>query len=188
MAYLRESNRRSGAGSLLSAAADWTSRIFRDGRKPAGLYLTLTGGEAARLRLTVGAPEGGVDVVREFTLTRRGAWCSAAGWSTVNLEVLSVGAGAEVGYAWTALQPPDAVPMMLFESIAPGTYPIPAGAARVATSGADAGWSWTTDDGGAGAPYVIPTPATGAGAVLLVLGATYTATANNVLAWHLEAP
>lgn len=143
---------------------------------------------AATVELTVGEQFRGNCKIRRFTVNRQGVWIVARGWGVAKLRVLDVQTSipnTEIGYTWTTRPPVRPTRLHLVEAITAGTRAIPQGAVRVAAAIADAGWLWTTEVT-PGTPLSIPNPQPGAGAIIDVLGATYTATAPNVLNWFLE--
>lgn len=157
-----------------------------------GLAINLeagSGGNAARLRLTTGAPFGGASKVVEFTLTPQGLWIVAAGWGNAKLEILTVEdddteTGTVVTWTWTNQPPRPPSRLRLVEAVGIGTFPIPNGAIRVATSASDPGWEYVTDDG-SGA-LIVSQPQPGGGEPLRVLGATFTSTVAQPVTWLLE--
>jgi hypothetical protein len=156
--------------------------------RPQGLYLFLErGSAAATVEVTLGEPDGGAEEKREITLTRRGAWLSAAGWDHVRVEVSTLGAGdVVVGAAWTTEKPPSGAVLLWVETITPGTRSIPRGAERVQGAAADAGWAWVSNP--AGVALTVPQPLPANASALDVVGDAYTATVANTLVWRLVAP
>lgn len=183
--------RRVGVGLLLDAQlGDAGIQRGPGGElvRPQGLYIFIESGTAAaEVEVTVGEPEGGAEEKRSVTLTRRGAWFSAAGWDHVRVNVSTVGdATVTCAAAWTTQQPPSNAELLLVETITPGTRTIPRGATHVQGAAADAGWAWSTNP--AGVTLSIPQALPAGGAALDVIGDTYTATGNNTLAWRISAP
>lgn len=157
-----------------------------------GLAINLeekSGGSAARLRLTTGAPYGGASKAIEFTLTPQGVWIVAAGWGNAKLEIVSVEdtnpeTGTLISWTWTNRPPRPPSRLRLVEAVGVGTFPIPNGAIRVATSASDPAWEYVTNDG-TGA-LVVSQPQPGGGALTDILGATFTSSVAQPVTWLLE--
>lgn len=158
-----------------------------------GLALNLDAGDAAEITLISGAPYGGAQIQRVFTLTRQGVWMVAAGWATTTCLVSAVGdddsaAGTCVTYTWTSHPPRPPSLLRLVQAVSAtgaGGLPIPAGAVQVATAAPDAGWAYLTNQDGLGV-LTMPQPAPGFGELERVLGARFVATVDNTLTWLLE--
>lgn len=179
---------RTTTGELL--AADLTRCLLMDHERrfhrPRGLIFRKSGA-AVRVRLVCGDPNAGTEVVRTFTLTETGVWLVVGGWSTVRAIVEAIGGTTVVSYAWTLEPPPEPPPLFFIESIVAGTRNVPAGATALKASNADAGWSWSTDQDGAGAITVNAAIPAG-GAKQDVAGDQYMATGINTVCWFLSAP
>lgn len=176
-------------GLLLETATPGKRVVPGTDKAPAGLFIAMCRGVpgSARVRITFGAGfEGVAEVVRDCTITQRGAWFVGSGYQIARVEVLSISQGGSIEAAWTTSPPPDTYPLHLVEVIAAGSATIPAGASAVSLATADAGWEWTTDDGAISA--TMPAPAPGGGERRDVLGDAYTATVPNVAVWWLEVP
>ena len=158
-----------------------------------GLALNLCKGDAARIRLISGAPYGGAELTRVFTLTPQGVWMVAAGWANASVFVDAVGddtagTGTVVGYTWTSHPPRPPSLLRLVETVAitgAAGVAIPEGAIQIATAVADPGWVWLTDQDGAGA-LAVPPPQPGGGGPHRVLGARYVSTVSQAVTWLLE--
>lgn len=194
-----------GVGKLFDAWLDGAFLIRDYGAGPveesvSGLALALPpAGEgetqtAAQIEVLFGAPEGGAEDSRLFTLTRRGVWIQATGWSTVRAFVRAVRDDTTVvTYTWTDITPSTVTPLILVQRLtaAQGDTPVPRGAAHIAADTTDPGWEWRTNQDGTG-DIVQAVSLTGGGASIstnAVLGARFVPSiATNDVTWSLVPP
>lgn len=153
-----------------------------DGRKPRGLFLQASNGQA-RIAVTVGDPISGARARRDFDLGNRGAWLSCAGWVSIEIEIVSLSTDARVEVSWTTEPPPSAFQLLLMAELAAGTFDVPAGAEELLPSANDAGWAWVTNTGGGA--LTLPQTLT-AGSRVKVAGNQFTATGGQTVCWFLN--